>query len=96
MSTEIRPPAEEHERELAIKRLENKRGFWASLFAFFVVNGMLVAIWYQGDGGYFWPGWVMLAWGVGLVFHAWSAFVQKPITEADIEREMHRGGGAVA
>ena len=36
----------------------------------------------------------LLGWGIGLVLHAYSVFVQKPISEADIEREMHRHGSA--
>jgi hypothetical protein len=35
---------------------------------------------------------VIAAWGVGLVLHAWEVFVRRPITEADVEREMHRTG----
>ena len=31
--------------------------------------------------------------GIGLIFHAWTVFWQKPITESDIQREMERGGG---
>lgn len=33
------------------------------------VNAMLVAIWALTGGGYFWPVWSMLGWGVGLVGH---------------------------
>jgi hypothetical protein len=29
-------------------------------------------------------------WGIGLVMHAWSAFFSRPITEADVEREIER------
>ena len=34
------------------------------------VNLFLVAIWALGGGGYFWPIWVILGWGVGLAIHA--------------------------
>jgi hypothetical protein len=31
----------------------------------------------------------MLAWGIGLVFHAWDIY-QQPFSEQQIEREMRR------
>jgi hypothetical protein len=40
------------------------------------------------------------AWSVGLVLHAWDVFLRKPITDADVEREVERlrrrSGGAPA
>lgn len=82
-------------REAAVSRLKNKRAFTQSLVAYVVVNAFLVAIWAMSGAGYFWPGWVMAAWGIGLVMHAWTVFFQKPITDDEIEREMKRGGTAV-
>ena len=35
--------------------------------AFLAVNVMLVAIWALSGGGYFWPLWPILGWGLGLV-----------------------------
>ncbi len=90
MSTELQ------QREAAIARLKNKRGFWQSLVAFFVINGFLIAIWALAGGGYFWPAWVMAAWAIGLIFHGYNAFFQKPITEEEIEQEMRRGGDVAA
>ena len=60
-----------------------------------VVNAFLVLIWALTGAGYFWPIWVIGGWGIGLVLHAWTAFLQKPITEADIDREVERGGSAI-
>lgn len=51
---------------------------------------MLVGIWALSGGGHFWPAWVMLGWGVGVVMNAWDVFFRRPITDADIEREMRR------
>ena len=76
--------------EEARKRLQARRDFGANLISYVVVNAFLVGMWAMTGGGYFWPAWVMGAWGVGLVLHAWEVFVRRPITEADIEREMHR------
>ena len=35
-----------------------------------VVNVLLVAMWAAGGGGYFWPVWSILGWGIGLGAHA--------------------------
>jgi class 3 adenylate cyclase len=37
---------------------------------FVLVNVMLIAIWALTGGGYFWPVWSILGWGVGLGAHA--------------------------
>ncbi len=78
-------------REAAIRRLKAKRGFGIHAAIFVVVNILLVAIWATAGGGYFWPIWPFLGWGVGLAFHGWSVFYQRPISEDDIRREMDRG-----
>lgn len=77
-------------REKAKKRLQDKREFAQHLVAFVVVNAGLIAIWALTGEGYFWPGWVLFGWGVGLVLHAWTVFVQKPVTEADIQHEIDK------
>ena len=81
---------DEELRELAVKRVKEKREFWQHLVAYVVVNAALIGIWARGGGGYFWPGWVLFGWGIGIVFHAWNTFFTRPITEADIERETRR------
>lgn len=34
--------------------------------AFVLVNAMLIVIWAASGGGYFWPIWPLLGWGLGL------------------------------
>jgi 2TM domain len=84
------------ERERLRRRIQGRRDFGAHLVSYLVVNGFLVAIWAFTGGGYFWPAWILGAWGVGLVLHAWDVFVRHPVTEADIDAELrrqgHRGG----
>ena len=77
-------------RQAAAKRLKDRRDFRSHLSVYLVVNVLLVAIWALSGAGYFWPIWAMLGWGVGLVFHWWDAYMHKPITEEQIEREMDR------
>lgn len=81
---------EEDDRAQARRRLKITRDFGWHLVTFVALNGLLVYVW-SINGGAFWPAWVIVAWGIGLVFHAWYAFFGQPITEADIRREMDRG-----
>jgi hypothetical protein len=62
----------------------------SGLVAYVVVNVFLVWIWASTGRGYFWPGWVLGGWGIGMVLSFWEIFVRRPISEADIEAEMHR------
>jgi hypothetical protein len=87
---------EQSPRQAAIERLKNRRAFAQHLVTYVVVNLFLVGIWAATGGGYFWPVWVIGFWGIGLVMHAWTAFVQRPITEADVQREIERGGSVVS
>jgi hypothetical protein len=78
-------------RSVARKRLEERRGFVPHLIMYLVINTGLVVIWLAtGPDGFFWPAFPILIWGAGVVMHAWNAFVTKPITEADIDREARR------
>jgi protein-S-isoprenylcysteine O-methyltransferase Ste14 len=79
-------------RRAAIERLKNRRSFGQHVVCYVVVNAFLIGIWFTTGAGYFWPGWVIGGWGIGLVMHAWTAFFQRPITEADVAQEMKRGG----
>jgi fatty acid desaturase len=88
------PAAEQDDpRQQARKRLEKRRDFSAHVVAYVVVNAMLIGIWAISGAGYFWPAWVLLGWGVGLALNAWDVFFRRPITEADIDREVQRNRG---
>ena len=73
--------------EQAHARVEKKRKFTGDVVAYVVINAFLVGVWAVTGFGYFWPGWVLAAWGVFLVLDAWNLYYRKPITEEDIERE---------
>jgi peptidoglycan/LPS O-acetylase OafA/YrhL len=79
-------------RELAKHRVRRRRGFYAHLTAYILVNLMLVAIWYFTGDHYFWPGWVMLFWGIGMVFNAVAVFAKGDIgsERAAIEKEIEK------
>lgn len=79
-------------RELAIQRLKLKQDFkgMAAGGAFAVL--VCIVIWLMGDGGYFWPVWVILGIGIAVVAQAWKAYgPSNRITEADVQREMEKG-----
>lgn len=81
----------DHESEewaLARKRVSDRRDFSSHLVAYIVVNAFFVLIWALTGAGYFWPAWIIGGWGIGLVMHAWDAFVRRPVTDADVEEEL--------
>ena len=80
------------DREQARKRLESRRSLSTDAVAYVVVNAFLVVVWALSGQGYFWPAWVMGAWGIGLAMHAWDAYFRKTVTEADIDDELRRQG----
>jgi len=77
-------------REMAIKRLKAKQGFTAHVMIYILVNLFLTVIWFMSGGGYFWPIWTIAGWGIGVGMHGWAAYLGKPISEAEIRKEMER------
>jgi hypothetical protein len=79
------------EYESARKRVDTKRKFRADVAAYVVINAFLVGVWWFTGAGYFWPGWVLAGWGMLLLLDGWNAYFRRPVTEADVERELQRG-----
>jgi 2TM domain len=79
-------------RDEAVRRLRRKRTFRRHLAAYVVVNVFLIVIWLATGAGYFWPGWVIAGWGIGVAANAWYVYGRggDAITEADIARETER------
>jgi hypothetical protein len=94
------PSEDDALREEAIASLKRKRRFGENVIAYVSVNGVLWLIWAltdrSTDGGMPWPAWVSLVWGFFLAMDAWRAFgswprsLHRPITEAEIQRELNR------
>jgi hypothetical protein len=70
--------------------MKDRREFGSHAVAFVVVNTFLIGAWAVTGADYFWPAWVIAAWGVGFVLHGWETFVRRPITDADIDKELER------
>lgn len=82
----------EHARELAIQRLKLKQDFKGMLAGGVFAILVCVVIWLLGDGGYFWPVWVIFGIGIAVAVQAWKAYgPSNRITEADVQREMEKG-----
>jgi len=86
-----RESSESSEYERARKRVERKRKFRSDLVAYAVINAFLIGAWAATGFGYFWPGWVLAAWGVMLLLDGWNVYYRRPITAVDIDRELRNG-----
>ncbi|HSF26524.1 MAG TPA: 2TM domain-containing protein [Actinomycetes bacterium] len=82
--------AEARRRDLARRKLQSRRDLSAHAVVFVVVNAFLVGIWAFTGRGYFWPGWVIGGWGIGLALNAWDVLLRRPVTEADVDAELRR------
>jgi fatty acid desaturase len=78
------------DREWARKQVTKRRNLQGGFVAYVVVNAFFVGVWAVSGRGYFWPGWVLGGWGIGMVMGLWDYF-HGPITEADIDDEIRRG-----
>jgi uncharacterized ion transporter superfamily protein YfcC len=82
--------SEQQLREQAVQRLKKKRDFQTHILIYVVVNAFLVVIWAVTSGGYFWPIFPILGWGIGVAANAWDVYGRKPISEEEIRREADR------
>jgi hypothetical protein len=79
-------------REQAIQRLKMKQDFKGVLAGGIFAIIVTVVIWALGDGGYFWPVWVIFGVAIGVVTQGWKAYgPSNRISEADVQREMEKG-----
>jgi hypothetical protein len=54
------------------------KGFWVHVAIYVIVNSLLTAGWAMGGGGFFWPIYLMTAWGLGVVVNGFLAFGRRP------------------
>ena len=95
--SEVEVLTEEELRKEALNRLKKKSEFKVHLLIYFMVNLFLVVIWATTNlGGFFWPIFPIVGWGIGVVANAWDAYAERPPTETEIQREIqilrHSGG----
>lgn len=78
---------EEQKQEQLWKIAKARVAFRSSLISYFLVNAMLVAIWFftPGSAFYFWPIWPILGWGIGLAFQYFHAFHSNDLNSVEQE-----------
>jgi len=82
---------EERLRQRAVTQVKKRRDFFGHLLIFVLVNAAAITIWATvGDGGFFWPIFLLFGWGIGLVMNAWDVFYRSYSDEAQIQREIER------
>jgi len=81
-------------REQALDRLKKRRDFKAHALVYVLVNLAFWGIWaviaVTSGGGWPWPGFLSLLWGIGLAMNAWDVYFRQPITEQELQREIDR------
>ncbi len=79
-----------------IRRMARARvGFRWHLASYVVVNLFLALVWFltTGPGSYYWPVWVHMGWGIGLIFNALGAYVPQARMLAAEEQRLRRRYG---
>jgi fatty acid desaturase len=89
-STAMQSEEQAAEWRQAKKRLESRQKLRLDILAYVIINAGLVLTWLMTGRGYFWPGWVMGAWGAFLLLDVFTTYLRKPITHADVEAELRR------
>ncbi len=78
-------------RHAAVQRIHQRRGFINYVIGAIVISLLMVVIWALSGRGYFWPGWIMAGFAIGLIFMGISMAMNKPLTEEQIQKEMQKG-----
>lgn len=60
--------------EEARKRVKALKGFYANLVAYVIINSFLAAVNLLTSPQRLWFLWVVLGWGIGIAFQAYSVF----------------------
>jgi hypothetical protein len=75
----------------AIAVLKKRRDFHRHVAVYLLVNAALVTVWaVTNSGGFFWPVFFIVFWGIGVVMNGWEVYSDDALSERRIEREMER------
>jgi hypothetical protein len=70
---------------------ERRSKFMTDFLSYLGVNAGLIGIWYMTGANYFWPGWVLAGWGIGVVTDALQTFFNRDETKFQRwKRRRHR------
>jgi hypothetical protein len=94
IADEVLATSPERLRDQALRSLKKRRDLHTHAFAYATINVIVWGVWAiigaTSHSWFPWPLWVTLGWGIGLAFNAWDVYVHRPITEADVRREIDR------
>ncbi len=96
MTTQANPSSDAEdaatEREDSRRRVQAGREFESHFVAYLMVNAVLVAVWVVTGAGYFWPGWVIAAWGAALVLYDGYVYLANALRRPNerSRRSVHR------
>lgn len=91
MNTETRAVDPDEVRKEALRRLKKRQDFHAHALVYFLVNASTVVIWaLTTPHGFFWPAFLMIFWGIGLVMNAWDVYRAGRFTERQVRSEIER------
>lgn len=76
-------------RRQAVGNLHARRSFFVQLAAYVLINGFLLWSWASSGFGFPWPLFVLVFWGIGLFWQAWSLFGPGE-SEDRVAKEMDR------
>lgn len=94
METASQPSERESDvREQAVQQIKKRRDLSAHFVTYLIVNAAVWGVWALTGAGDVWPVWLSGLWAIGLLLNAWDVYGRRPITEADIRREMDRVRG---
>lgn len=78
-------------RARALKRLKKRRDFAGHVIIYVLVNAFLVVIWaVTSGGGFFWPIFPIVGWGIGVVMNGWDVWRGDEFSDEQIAREVQR------
>ncbi|MFW5691037.1 MAG: protein kinase domain-containing protein [Chloroflexota bacterium] len=87
-------PDEQRIRRQVEKRIEERNDFYSHLAIYVAVNAMLWTIWAVAGGGFPWPIFPTMGWGIGIVAHYVSYWQEhgpgRLRRDEEIEREIRR------
>lgn len=83
--------AADRDRERALERLEAKSEFRTHLTVYLLVMMLLSGIWAVTNfGGFYWPIFPMMGWGLGVAIHGMSLAWDREPSEDEIDAEIER------
>jgi hypothetical protein len=81
-------------RDQALRRVKKRRDFHTHVFVYLIVNLLLWGLWLvtgaETGGAVPWPIFPTLGWGAAVLLNAWDVYVRRPISQAEVDREVNR------